>query len=388
MRKGQPQRRSLKLYFHILITNFIMRVKELLQSVLCRCVIESDLNRIKKAINKYSVISFDIFDTLLQRKVSTPSDVFDLVEKEYNKLSSIPIRGFKQIRIEAELKSKKQSLTEETNIYSIYNMLPYDKEVRDLLLQLELKIERIELSARQEIKALYDYAAFLRKEVIIISDMYLPVGFIEEILYSAMEDYKLDIIIGSDSSSRSIEIDLPPFTLVGATTRAGDLTGPLRDRFGIVSKLNYYTDEELMQIVKRTSRVLNCSITDDAALELAKRSRGTPRIANRLFKRVRDYALVLGDGEINLSIAKYALDKLKVDSLGLDQTDYNLLKSIIEKFNGGPVGIEAIASSIGEEQTTIEDVYEPFLLQKGLLKRTNRGRIVTDKAYKHLGINK
>ena len=225
-------------------------------------------------------------------------------------------------------------------------------------------------------------------DVLFIDEIHRIPRFIEEILYSAMEDYKLDIIIGSDSSSRSIEIDLPPFTLVGATTRAGDLTGPLRDRFGIVSKLNYYTDEELMQIVKRTSRVLNCSITDDAALELAKRSRGTPRFANRLFKRVRDYALVLGDGEINLSIAKYALDKLKVDSLGLDQTDYNLLKSIIEKFNGGPVGIEAIASSIGEEQTTIEDVYEPFLLQKGLLKRTNRGRIVTDKAYKHLGINK
>ena len=225
-------------------------------------------------------------------------------------------------------------------------------------------------------------------DVLFIDEIHRIPRFIEEILYSAMEDYKLDIIIGSDSSSRSIEIDLPPFTLVGATTRAGDLTGPLRDRFGIVSKLNYYTDEVLMQIVKRTSRVLNCSITDDAALELAKRSRGTPRIANRLFKRVRDYALVLGDGEINLSIAKYALDKLKVDSLGLDQTDYNLLKSIIEKFNGGPVGIEAIASSIGEEQTTIEDVYEPFLLQKGLLKRTNRGRIVTDKAYKHLGINK
>lgn len=225
-------------------------------------------------------------------------------------------------------------------------------------------------------------------DVLFIDEIHRIPRFIEEILYSAMEDYKLDIIIGSDSSSRSIEIDLPPFTLVGATTRAGDLTGPLRDRFGIVSKLNYYTDEELMQIVKRTSRVLNCSITDDAALELAKRSRGTPRIANRLFKRVSDYALVLGDGEINLSIAKYALDKLKVDSLGLDQTDYNLLKSIIEKFNGGPVGIEAIASSIGEEQTTIEDVYEPFLLQKGLLKRTNRGRIVTDKAYKHLGINK
>ena len=225
-------------------------------------------------------------------------------------------------------------------------------------------------------------------DVLFIDEIHRIPRFIEEILYSAMEDYKLDIIVGNDSSSRSIEIDLPPFTLVGATTRAGDLTGPLRDRFGIVSKLNYYTDEELTEIVKRAGRVLNCKITDDAALELARRSRGTPRIANRLFKRVRDYALVLGDGEINLDITTYALDKLKVDSLGLDQTDYNLLKSIIEKFNGGPVGIEAIASSIGEEQTTIEDVYEPFLLQKGLLKRTNRGRIVTDKAYKHMGITK
>ena len=225
-------------------------------------------------------------------------------------------------------------------------------------------------------------------DVLFIDEIHRIPRFIEEILYSAMEDYKLDIIVGNDSSSRSIEIDLPPFTLVGATTRAGDLTGPLRDRFGIVSKLNYYTDEELTEIVKRTGRVLNCKITDDAALELARRSRGTPRIANRLFKRVRDYALVLGDGEINLDITTYALDKLKVDSLGLDQTDYNLLKSIIEKFNGGPVGIEAIASSIGEEQTTIEDVYEPFLLQKGLLKRTNRGRILTDKAYKHMGITK
>lgn len=171
-----------------MITDFIMRVKELLKSALCRCVKESDLNRIRKEINKYSVISFDIFDTLLQRKVSTPSDVFDLVEKEYNKSSLSPIRNFKQIRIDAEWKSRKQSLTEETNIYSIYDMLPYDKEIRDLLLQLELKIERIELSARQEIKALYDYATFLRKEVIIISDMYLPADFIEEILYA--NDYR------------------------------------------------------------------------------------------------------------------------------------------------------------------------------------------------------
>lgn len=225
-------------------------------------------------------------------------------------------------------------------------------------------------------------------DVLFIDEIHRIPRFIEEILYSAMEDFTLDIIVGGETSSRSIKIDLPPFTLVGATTRAGDLTGPLRDRFGIVSKLNYYTIEELTDIVKRTSKVLDCAIDADAALELAKRSRGTPRIANRLFKRVRDYALVMGNGVIDKDITKMALDKLKVDSYGLDETDYNLLKSIIEKFNGGPVGIDALASSIGEEQTTIEDVYEPYLLQNGFLKRTNRGRMVTDKAYKYLGLEK
>ena len=223
-------------------------------------------------------------------------------------------------------------------------------------------------------------------DILFIDEIHRIPRYIEEILYPAMEDFKLDIIVGSDSSSRNIRIDLPPFTLVGATTRAGDLSSPLRDRFGIVARLEYYTEDELTEIVKRTGRVLNTTIDDDAAHELAKRSRGTPRIANRLFKRVRDFAQVLGDGNINLKIAKIALDKLKVDKLGLDSTDYNLLKSIIEKFNGGPVGIEAIASSIGEEQSTIEDVYEPYLLQTGLLKRTSRGRIVTEKAYEHLGI--
>lgn len=223
-------------------------------------------------------------------------------------------------------------------------------------------------------------------DVLFIDEIHRIPRYIEEILYSAMEDFTLDIIVGSDSSSRSIKIDLPPFTLVGATTRAGDLTGPLRDRFGIVEKLQYYNQDELKQIIERTSKVLNAEIDEDAALELAKRSRGTPRIANRLFKRIRDYALVLGSGNIDLNITTLALNKLRVDKLGLDDTDYNLLKSIIEKFNGGPVGIEAIASSIGEEQTTIEDVYEPFLLQQGLLKRTSRGRIVTEKAYEHLGI--
>lgn len=223
-------------------------------------------------------------------------------------------------------------------------------------------------------------------DVLFIDEIHRIPRYIEEILYSAMEDFTLDIIVGSDSSSRNIRIDLPPFTLVGATTRAGDLTGPLRDRFGIVSKLNFYTEDELKEIVLRTSRVLDCNIDENAAIELARRSRGTPRIANRLFKRVRDYALVLGSGVIDLKITKIALDKLKVDASGLDETDYNLLKSIIEKFNGGPVGIDALASSIGEEATTIEDVYEPYLLQNGFLKRTSRGRIVTEKAYEHLGL--
>ena len=235
-----------------------------------------------------------------------------------------------------------------------------------------------------------DLAAILSNlepgDVLFIDEIHRMPRFVEEILYSAMEDFTLDIVIGTESSSRNIKIDLPPFTLVGATTRAGDLTSPLRDRFGIINKLNYYTVEELKSIAIRTSNVLDCKIDEEAAIELARRSRGTPRICNRLFKRVRDFAMVMGNGNIDLNITKLALDKLKVDELGLDETDYNLLKAIIERFNGGPVGIEAIASSIGEEQTTIEDVYEPYLLQTGLLKRTTRGRIVTEKAYKHLGI--
>ena len=235
-----------------------------------------------------------------------------------------------------------------------------------------------------------DLAAILSSlepgDVLFIDEIHRMPRYIEEILYPAMEDYVLDIIVGNDSNSKNIRIDLPPFTLVGATTRAGDLSSPLRDRFGIISKLQYYTVDELKEIVKRTSRVLDVPIAEDAALELACRSRGTPRIANRLFKRVRDFALVNGKNVIDLEITKYALDKLKVDKLGLDDTDYNLLRSIIEKFNGGPVGIEAIASSIGEEVTTIEDVYEPYLLQTGLLKRTSRGRIATKEAYEHLNI--
>ena len=230
-----------------------------------------------------------------------------------------------------------------------------------------------------------DLAAILSSlepgDVLFIDEIHRMPRYIEEILYPAMEDFSLDIIVGSEGNSRNIKIDLPPFTLVGATTRAGDLSAPLRDRFGIINKLQFYTVEELTDIVKRTARVLDCRIDEDAAVELAMRSRGTPRIANRLFKRVRDFAMVKGDGEIDKEITEEALDRLKVDKMGLDNTDRELLNAIITKFNGGPVGVEAISSSIGEEVTTIEDVYEPFLLQNGLLKRTSRGRVATDKAY-------
>jgi Holliday junction DNA helicase RuvB len=221
-------------------------------------------------------------------------------------------------------------------------------------------------------------------DVLFIDEIHRLPKYIEEMLYSAMEDFELDIVVGSDQSSRSIKIDLPPFTLVGATTRAGDIAAPLRDRFGIVNKLEFYSNEELQGIIKRTSRVLDMEITDDAAVELAKRSRRTPRIANRLFKRVRDFASVLGDGVIDLKIAEEALDRLKVDKYGLDSIDIEYLTALIDKFNGGPVGVETIASAIGEEISTLEDVVEPYLMQEGFIKRTQRGRVATDKTYEHL----
>ena len=223
-------------------------------------------------------------------------------------------------------------------------------------------------------------------DVLFIDEIHRMPRFIEEILYPAMEDFTLDIVVGTDNNTRSIKIDLPPFTLVGATTRAGDLTSPLRDRFGITCKLKYYDEDELRQIVERTSRVLKMPISHAAAVSLAKRSRGTPRIANRLFKRVRDFALVDGLEEIDEKITDKALSRLKVDKVGLDEVDHQFLLSIIEKFNGGPVGVETIASSIGEEISTIEDVIEPYLLQNGFIKRTSRGRVVTKKAYEHLGV--
>ena len=223
-------------------------------------------------------------------------------------------------------------------------------------------------------------------DVLFIDEIHRLPRYVEEVLYSAMEDYVIDIVVGKDSQTRSIRVDLPPFTLVGATTRFGDLSAPLRDRFGVVIRLDYYTFSELKDIVLRTAKVHNAKIDDLASSELAKRSRGTPRIANRLFRRVRDFADVKTNGVISLDITKEALGKLGIDDDGLDYTDHRYLRTIIELFHGGPVGVEAIAASISEEISTIEDVYEPYLLQEGYIKRSNRGRIATEKAFKKLNI--
>ncbi len=249
----------------------------------------------------------------------------------------------------------------------------------------------IRITSGPSIERSGDLAAILSSlqagDVLFIDEIHRLPKVVEEVLYPAMEDYCIDIVVGKEASVRSIRLDLPPFTLVGATTRAGDLTAPLRDRFGIVSKLEYYSIDELSQILRRTSRVLETEIDETAVREIAKRSRGTPRIANRLFRRVRDFAQVMNDGRISFEIAEMALNRLKVDSLGLDEVDIRYLKGIIERFKGGPVGLEALASSIQEEPMTLEDVYEPYLLQLGFINRTPRGRMATMLGYQHLGIN-
>lgn len=209
---------------------------------------------------------------------------------------------------------------------------------------------------------------------------------VEEVLYPAMEDYAIDIVIGKGAAARSIRLDLPKFTMVGATTRAGMLTAPLRDRFGVVHRLEFYTVEELTEIILRSARVFGVEIDEQGAVEIARRSRGTPRLANRLLKRVRDFAQVKYDGVITLKVADFALDLLEVDKLGLDQTDRDILMTMIERFNGGPVGLDTLSASIGEDSGTIEDVYEPYLIQNGLIARTPRGRIVTEKTYLHFGL--
>ena len=223
-------------------------------------------------------------------------------------------------------------------------------------------------------------------DVLFVDEIHRLNRQVEEVLYPAMEDYAIDIMIGKGASARSIRLDLPKFTLVGATTRAGMLTAPLRDRFGVVNRLEFYTEEELKLIIRRSAEVLGVQIDDQGALELAKRSRGTPRLANRLLKRVRDFAQVKYDGVITEQVAVYALDLLDVDREGLDHIDRNILLTMIEKFQGGPVGLDTLAASIGEDAGTIEDVYEPYLLKNGFIQRTPRGRVVTEGAYRHLGL--
>ncbi len=225
-------------------------------------------------------------------------------------------------------------------------------------------------------------------DVFFIDEIHRLHPTVEEILYPAMEDYQVDIVIGQGPSARSLKLNLPRFTLVAATTRAGLLTSPLRDRFGVISRLEFYSPEELQKIVLRSANILNVTITSDAALEIASRTRGTPRIANRILRRVRDFAEVQSDGEINREVTRQALSQMEIDAAGFDPIDRKLLLLIIEKFNGGPVGVETLATAVGEARDAIEDVYEPFLIQEGFLARTPRGRVVTDSAYAHFGLKR
>lgn len=237
-----------------------------------------------------------------------------------------------------------------------------------------------------------DLAALLTnlapKDILFIDEIHRLSRAVEEVLYPAMEDFALDIIIGKGPSARSIRIDLPHFTLIGATTRAGQLTSPLRDRFGVIQRLELYTNEQLCTIVRRSASILGIDCEEDGAFELARRSRGTPRIANRLLKRVRDFAQVLGEGVVTQAIAKDALDRLEIDELGLDQNDRRMLLAMIQNYDGGPVGLDTLAAVVGEESVTLEDVYEPYLMQLGFLTRTPRGRCATSLAYRHLGITR
>ncbi|QUI23503.1 Holliday junction branch migration DNA helicase RuvB [Vallitalea pronyensis] len=236
-----------------------------------------------------------------------------------------------------------------------------------------------------------DMAAILNNlqegDILFIDEIHRLNRQVEEVMYPAMEDFVIDIVIGKGPAARSIRLDLPKFTLVGATTRIGLLTSPLRDRFGVINKLEFYTLEELTHIVKRSADVLNIGIEEDGAVEIARRSRGTPRLANRLLKRVRDFAQVKYSGDITIEVADYALDLLDVDKRGLDKSDRKLLLTMIEKFSGGPVGLDTLAATISEDSGTVEEVYEPFLMQLGYINRTPRGRVVTDLCYKHFGIN-
>ena len=327
-----------------------------------------------------------------------------------NKIMNLEVEGIEEERIETTLRPQflneyigQTKVKENMKIYIeaakkikepldhvlLYGPPGLGKTTLSTIIANEMK-SNIKITSGPAIEKPGDLAALLtnlqENDVLFIDEIHRLNKNVEEILYPALEDFSLDIIIGKGPTAKSIRIDLPKFTLIGATTKAGSLTTPLRDRFGIVERLDLYETKDLEKIVKRSSKILNINIDDDAADEIAMRSRGTPRIANRILKRVRDYALVLGDGDITLKLAKTALNKLEIDELGLDDIDRKILETIILKYNGGPVGLETLATTVGEEVETIEDVYEPYLMQIGFISRTLRGRVALQPAYRHIGI--
>ena len=327
-----------------------------------------------------------------------------------NKIMNLEVEGIEEERIETTLRPQflneyigQRKVKENMKVYIeaakkikepldhvlLYGPPGLGKTTLSTIIANEMK-SNIKITSGPAIEKPGDLAALLtnlqENDVLFIDEIHRLNKNVEEILYPALEDFSLDIIIGKGPTAKSIRIDLPKFTLIGATTKAGSLTTPLRDRFGIVERLDLYETKDLEKIVKRSSKILNINIDDDAADEIAMRSRGTPRIANRILKRVRDYALVLGDGDITLKLAKTALNKLEIDELGLDDIDRKILETIIIKYNGGPVGLETLATTVGEEVETLEDVYEPYLMQIGFISRTPRGRIALQPAYRHIGI--
>ena len=327
-----------------------------------------------------------------------------------NKIINLEVEGIEEERIETTLRPQflneyigQTKVKENMKVYIeaakrikepldhvlLYGPPGLGKTTLSTIIANEMK-SNIKITSGPAIEKPGDLAALLtnlqENDVLFIDEIHRLNKNVEEILYPALEDFSLDIIIGKGPTAKSIRIDLPKFTLIGATTKAGSLTTPLRDRFGIVERLDLYETKDLEKIVKRSSKILNINIDADAANEIAMRSRGTPRIANRILKRVRDYALVLGDGDITLRLAKTALNKLEIDELGLDDIDRKILETIIIKYNGGPVGLETLATTVGEEVETLEDVYEPYLMQIGFISRTPRGRVALQPAYKHMGI--